>query len=68
MDERYIAPRLPASQIRDERLKLVTDVLALTLRDVATLPVPQQKQVCLAMKALTDVQQWCRAHAHNPLT
>jgi len=61
--ENWTPPHLPAVQIRDEWFKLVCDMLALALRGVATLPVRQQQQVRAAMKALADVQTWCKAHA-----
>jgi hypothetical protein len=61
-EESYTVPRLDPHQVRNERLKLASDMLALTLRDIALLPTKQQ-QVRLAMRALTDVQQWCKTHA-----
>jgi hypothetical protein len=65
-DERgVVGMRQPPEWVRDQRLQLATDMLALALRDVAVLPTRQQEQVRLAMKALVDVQQWCRAHAQE---
>jgi hypothetical protein len=61
-DDAYTVPRMDPHQIRNERLRIASDLLALALRDVAVLPTKQQEQVRLAMKALVDVQQWCKAH------
>lgn len=55
--------RMPAATIRDQRLKLASDMLALTLRDVATMPTPQQEAVREAVKHLQRVQAWCQSHA-----
>jgi hypothetical protein len=54
--------RLPPEQVRNKRLELATDMLALTLKEVGLLPVKQQEQVRAAMRNLTDVQQWCQRH------
>jgi hypothetical protein len=61
-DEGSAGPRLPQATIRDERLKLATEMIALTHKDVGLMLVKQQEQVRLAMKALTDVQTWCKRH------
>lgn len=62
-EDAYTVPRMDPYQIRDERLKVSVDMLALTLKDIALLPTKQQEQVRLAMRALIDVQQWCKRHA-----
>ena len=54
--------RMPQAQIRDERLRIASEMLALTLKDTALLPVRQQQQVRQAVKALHEVQQWCKIH------
>jgi hypothetical protein len=59
----YTVPRMDPQQVRNERLKIARELLALTLRDVAVLPTRQQEQVRQAMRNLTDVQQWCRTHS-----
>jgi hypothetical protein len=61
-EDAYTVPRLDPQQIRNERIKIASDLLALTLRDVAVLPVAQQQRVRQAVKALVEVQQWCLAH------
>ena len=38
-EDAYTVPRLDPQQIRNERIKIASDLLALTLRDVAVLPV-----------------------------
>jgi hypothetical protein len=65
MHEKPAGLRLPATQIRDERLRIASEMLALTLRDTALLPVRQQERVREAVKALQAVQQWCRDHRHS---
>jgi hypothetical protein len=62
MHEKPAGLRLPATQIRDERLRIASELLALTLRDTALLPVRQQERVREAVKALQAVQQWCKTH------
>ena len=54
--------RMPQAAIRDARLKIASDLLALTLKETALLPVAQQQRVRQAVRALTEVQQWCKAH------
>jgi hypothetical protein len=54
--------RLPATQVRDERLRISLEMLALTLRDTALLPVREQERVRQAVKALQEVQRWCKTH------
>ncbi len=54
--------RLPTTKVRDERLRIASEMLALTLKDLALLPVKQQQYVRQAVRALQEVQQWCRAH------
>jgi hypothetical protein len=54
--------RIPAVRVRDERLRIASEMLALTLRDTALLPVRQQQQVRQAVRALQEVTQWCRTH------
>ena len=61
-EEAYTVPRQAPHQARDERFKIATELLALNLREAATWPTRQQEQLRLAMKALTDVQQWCKRH------
>jgi hypothetical protein len=55
--------RMPATQVRDERLRIAAEMLSLTLKDTALLPVRQQQQVRQAVKALHEVQQWCKMHS-----
>ena len=55
--------RLPQAKVRDERLRIASEMLALTLRDAATMPVHQQQQVRQAVKALHEVRQWCKNHS-----
>jgi hypothetical protein len=62
-DDAYTVPRMDPQQVRNERLKIASDLLALTLRDIAVLPTRQQEQVRQAMRNLVEVQQWCRDHA-----
>jgi hypothetical protein len=62
MAEKYGGLRLPATQVRDERLRIASEMLALTLKDTALLPVRQQERVREAVKALQAVRQWCRDH------
>jgi hypothetical protein len=57
--------RLPASQVRDERLRIALEMLSLTLRDAAVLPTQQQEQVREAVTALQAVQRWCKAHSNG---
>jgi hypothetical protein len=52
--------RLPARQVRDERLRVSMDLLQLMLRDIAVLPTRQQEDVREAVKRLQRVQQWCQ--------
>ena len=54
--------RLPATTVRDERLKIASELLALTLRDTALLPTRQQEDVREAVKRLQAVRQWCQTH------
>jgi hypothetical protein len=61
-DDAYTVARQTPHQVRDERFKIATELLALNLREAATWPTRQQEQLRLAMKALTDVQTWCRHH------
>jgi hypothetical protein len=56
---------LRPQEVRDERLKLATDLLALVVRDVAVLPAMQQAHVREAVKRLQQVQAWCAAHRHT---
>jgi hypothetical protein len=60
----YAGLRMPATQVRDARLQIAAEMLSLTLRDTALLPVRQQQQVREVVKALREVQQWCKTH-HN---
>jgi hypothetical protein len=60
--------RLPATQIRDERLKIASELLSLTLKETALLPTRQQEDVREAVKRLQRVQQWCRAHTSGGTT
>jgi len=62
MGEKYVGRRLPAPQIRDERLKMASELLALTLRETALLPTRQQEDVREAVKRLQAVQRWCKDH------
>jgi hypothetical protein len=64
MRDEHAGLRLPATQVRDERLRIASEMLALTLKETALLPVRQQEQVRLAMRALVDVQTWCKAHSN----
>jgi hypothetical protein len=54
--------RLPATQVRDERLQIAAEMLALTLKEAALLPTRQQEDVREAVKRLQAVQHWCKAH------
>jgi hypothetical protein len=56
---------LPPHEVRNQRLRLAAEMLALALRETAGLPVRQQTQVREAMKALTSVTQWCEHHARD---
>ena len=60
--EIYGGLRLPASKVRDERIRVASELLALTLKDLALLPVKQQQYVREAVRALQQVQQWCKTH------
>lgn len=62
MSDDHAGLRLPATQVRDERLRIASEMLALTLKDTALLPVRQQQQVRQAVRALQEVQQWCKTH------
>jgi hypothetical protein len=62
MSEKYGGLRLPATQVRDERLRIAADMLALTLKETAVLPTRQQEDVREAVKRLQAVQHWCKAH------
>ena len=57
--------RLPAPQVLTERIKIATDMLVLALRETALLPVREQEQVRLAVRALQEVQAWCKRHAQG---
>jgi len=59
----HAGPRMPATQVRDERLQIASEMLALTLKETALLPVRQQQQVRQAVQALHEVQQWCKNHS-----
>jgi hypothetical protein len=63
MSDNHAGLRLPATQVRDARLRIASEMLALTLKDTALLPVRQQQQVRQAVKALHEVQQWGKAHS-----
>ena len=54
--------RMPAHQIRDERLKVSMELLQLTLRDMATLPTTQQQALRQAVVSIQEVRRWCRLH------
>ena len=59
----YSGLRLPADRIRDERLKIAQDMLALSLRDTAAvLPVRVQQLMRRAVLALREVEAWCQRH------
>ena len=62
MSDDHAGLRIPSAKVRDERLRIASEMLALTLRDTALLPVRQQQQVRQAVRALQEVQQWCRSH------
>jgi hypothetical protein len=61
-EDDYAGLRIPATQVRDERLKIATEMLTLTLRETALLPARQQEDVREAVKRLQAVQEWCKAH------
>jgi hypothetical protein len=63
MSNDYAGHRLPRHQVRDARLQIAADMLSLTLKDTALLPVRQQQQVRLAVQALHEVREWCRSHS-----
>ena len=55
--------RLPAHEVRNERLKLIEAMLQLLVGDAATMPTAQQVRLREAAKAVQQVQAWCRTHA-----
>ena len=57
--------RLPAPQVLDERLRIASDMLALTLRDAAGLPTGQQDALREAVTRLQAVQAWVKLHANG---
>jgi hypothetical protein len=63
MSDDHAGLRMPATQVRDERLRIAAEMLSLTLKDTALLPVRQQQPVRQAVKALHEVQQWGKAHS-----
>jgi hypothetical protein len=67
MSDDHAGLRLPATQVRDARLQIASEMLSLTLKDTALLPVRQQQQVRQAVKALHEVQQWCKIHSAGGL-
>jgi hypothetical protein len=62
LDDAYTVPRQTPHQVRDERLKIASELLALNIHETALLPVAQQEKLRIAMRCLTDVQTWCRHH------
>jgi hypothetical protein len=67
MADDHAGLRLPATQVRDARLQIAAEMLSLTLKDTALLPVRQQQQVRQAVKALHEVQRWCKIHSGGGL-
>jgi hypothetical protein len=63
--ERAGGLRLPASTVLAERLRIASDMLSLTLKEAALLPVREQEQVRLAVRALQEVQAWCKRHVNG---
>ena len=57
--------RLPAPQVLDERLKIASDMLLLSLRDAAGLPTGQQEALREAVTRLQAVQAWVKLHANG---
>jgi hypothetical protein len=66
LDDTSVGLRLSPRQVRDERLRIASDMLALTLRDAAGMPVPQQEDLREAVKRLQRVQAWCSEHNYSP--
>jgi hypothetical protein len=62
MSDEHAGLRMSQAQVRDARLQIAAEMLSLTLKDTALLPVRQQQQVRQAVKALHEVQQWCKTH------
>jgi hypothetical protein len=63
--ERAGGLRLPASTVLAERLRIASDMLSLTLKEAVLLPVREQEQVRLAVRALQEVQAWVKLHANG---
>jgi hypothetical protein len=57
--------RMPAHKARDERLTVALRMLQLTTKETALLPVRQQEALRVAVLAIEDVQQWCKAHGQT---
>jgi hypothetical protein len=54
--------RLPPDQVRQKRIELASEMLALSLREAAGWPVAEQQKLRTAMRCLADVRQWCKHH------
>ena len=62
MEEPSGGPKLSAQAIRSARLELAREMLRRLARDVATLPVREQKLMRRAVTSVQQVQAWLKRH------